>query len=83
MDPKTMQVNMKRFALEINGCKTTGYDEIVFDQEAFPVLAKKGAANDANRLPLVYHAKVAPQAVALDSFQVAQVTFIIGWNTAD
>lgn len=83
MDPTSMQVNMKRFAMEINGCKTTGYDAITFNASAFPVLSKTGATDNSDKLAITYNAKIAPQANAMTNFQVAQVTFIIGWNTAE
>lgn len=81
MDTSQMLVNSKKFALDINGCKTTGANAINFQASKFPVLAKYGASGGANETTLTYAGIVAPQADNLSNKTVANVVFTVAWNT--
>lgn len=75
------KVGSKKLAMVINNQKTTGADKLTtFSEANFPRLEGVNDT-DSDELPIVYDAKVPAQATALTDETVANVTFVIGWDT--
>ncbi len=79
-DATTTAANTKKFAMKINGDKTTGTDTISFTESNFPQIAGKNNT-DSDELAINYDAKVPAQTTDLSDVNIANVVFTVGWDT--
>lgn len=74
------KVGSHKIAMTINNEKTTADDTISFSESNFTKMDGKNAG-DTDELKLTYDAKIPAQSTALDSETVANVTFVVGWDS--
>lgn len=70
----------KKIAMSINGDKTTADDTITFTPSNFPKMDGKNDT-DSDKLKITYQAKLPAQVVELDKEVIANVVFVVGWDS--
>ena len=80
VDMVKQKVGAKKISMMINGDKTTADDTITFTSSNFPVMDGMNDS-DTDKLKITYSAKLPAQIVALTQETVANIVFVVGWDS--
>ena len=80
VDMVKQKVGAKKISMMINGDKTTADDTITFTSSNFPVMDGMNDS-DTDKLKITYSAKLPAQIVALAQETVANIVFVVGWDS--
>lgn len=81
-DMSGVAVNTKEFGMTINGDKTNSSGTLDFTQGHWAAIGAKDDSGDTDEMKITYDAVVAPQASNIESTEIADIVFTVGWNTA-